>query len=207
MAKGEVKWAAQVGKQLSEIYHTGHIDLDYRVWDDLRFPATSTRSAAGAPGFTAFTGGILALMFDKSTDEQVYLNAQMPHAWATGTNIHPHVHWSPMDDQATAKVVWGLEYSIGQSNGPMSAPVIITGSTTLNGVDLTGGIHYITELGGTGGIDMSSYTGLSTMVICRLFRDANHGDDNYDNDAALFEFDLHYEIDTMGSWQEYTKKL
>jgi len=41
------------------------------------------------------------------------------------------------------------------------------------------------------------------MLLCRVFRDI--ANDNFDDDAALFEIDFHYEIDALGSKEETTK--
>ena len=43
---------------------------------------------------------------------------------------------------------------------------------------------------------------LSSMLVCRLYRSAS---DSYGGDAGLLEIDFHYEIDSDGSRQEYTK--
>ena len=51
----------------------------------------------------------------------------------------------------------------------------------------------------------STQDGISSMICCRLFRDATNEADTYEGDAGLLEFDLHYIIDTLGSREEYTK--
>lgn len=54
---------------------------------------------------------------------------------------------------------------------------------------------------------MTGVNTVSSMLACRLFRDATGagGTDDLDNDAGVLEFDFHYEIDTMGSRSEYLK--
>jgi len=44
---------------------------------------------------------------------------------------------------------------------------------------------------------------ISSMLICRLFRDVS--EDDYNNDAAFLEFDIHYEINSVGSKTETVK--
>jgi len=39
------------------------------------------------------------------------------------------------------------------------------------------------------------------MMLVKLYRD----DNTYTGDALTFQFDIHYEIDTVGSRQEYVK--
>lgn len=47
---------------------------------------------------------------------------------------------------------------------------------------------------------------ISSMLICRLFRNSSHADDTFTGKSAyLLEFDLHFEVDTMGSRTETAK--
>ena len=43
------------------------------------------------------------------------------------------------------------------------------------------------------------------MLLCRVFRNSSHADDDLAQDAFAFEIDFHYQLDTMGSRQEYVK--
>jgi hypothetical protein len=54
---------------------------------------------------------------------------------------------------------------------------------------LEGGKNYIA---GTG-------QGISSMLVCRLHRDAGKGADTLAAAVAFLEFDVHFEIDTLGS--------
>jgi len=54
------------------------------------------------------------------------------------------------------------------------------------------------------GIDGTGKT-LSSMLICRLYRDPADAADTYPQDVAFLQFDVHYEIDSLGSETEYGK--
>ena len=43
------------------------------------------------------------------------------------------------------------------------------------------------------------------MLVCRLFRDPADNADTYPQDIAFLQFDIHYEIDSLGSSKEYIK--
>jgi hypothetical protein len=47
----------------------------------------------------------------------------------------------------------------------------------------------------------------NSMLLCRVFRDATgtRGTDDYTSDAGLLEIDFHYQLDSLGSNEEYTK--
>ncbi len=57
------------------------------------------------------------------------------------------------------------------------------------------------------GFDAISGTGkgISSMLICRLFRDVSDPNDTYGADAFVLEFDFHFQIDAPGSFQATSK--
>lgn len=182
------------------------------VWDDLRVPVTSTKlGGTKDPNFAKIidngsgSQGLFAYLFDATTEEEVYFACQLPHGWKYETSIHPHVHWSPVaNGSAGQKVCWGLEYSIQSINGLFGNSTIIYGDSISGNADpLIADTHYLTPLPeiSTTGIDS-----VSAMILCRLFRDAtgSGGTDSYAADVALLEFDFHYELDRIGSSNEYS---
>jgi hypothetical protein len=54
-------------------------------------------------------------------------------------------------------------------------------------------------------ITAAAITGVSSMIVCRLYRNATDAADTYDTAAALLEFDFHYPIDAIGSTSELIK--
>ena len=69
---------------------------------------------------------------------------------------------------------------------------------------LVAGRHYLTEIGDISG---SGKTNVSSMLVCRVFRDAGGTlkTDDYGDLAGLLEIDFHYERDSDGSREEYIK--
>jgi hypothetical protein len=79
---------------------------------------------------------------------------------------------------------------------------MITGNTPIDEcLPATAFKHLLTPLPTMSGSGKT----LSSMIICRLYRDADAGADDFAYDAGLFEIDFHYQIDSDGSRQEYTK--
>jgi len=170
------------------------------AWDDIRIAGLSVRTNASAPGLITLTGGLLVYGFDgTSTLEQAYFAIQMPHNYKTGTNIHPHVHWAK-STAATGNVAWFLEYTMAASN------VVFPAATTISAVgtasSATAWVHTMTDLPDITGTPLSA---LSSMFIGRIYRDPADGADTYEADAGLLEFDLHYQVDGLGSDAETTK--
>jgi len=176
------------------------------VWDDLRVPMTSTsKGGSKDPDFEVIrdngssSQGIFAEQFSNSTEQELYFVVQLPHNYKLGTNLHPHVHW--LVDSAPAggtTVRWGLEYSlvnIGDAM-PESTIIYITAEDPVTQYK-----HILSEFPA---IDCSSINNISTMLVCRIFRDV--ANDDFADDAALLEFDFHYEIDSIGSDGELVKR-
>ncbi len=182
-------------------------------WDDLRIAATATKLGGSKdPDFTLFkknlagtSQGVFLYWFDAATEQEIYFAAQMPHGW-NRTAISPHVHWTPAatadGTPANQAVVWGLEYSWAEIGAVFPVTTIITTATHFpNDANVVAGKHYLSEFPD---IEASaSVDGLSSMLICRLFRDATAAEDTYEHDAGLLEIDFHYQMDQPGSKQEY----
>lgn len=205
----------RIGDGVNNTYIEADGSLSYEGtatrYDDLRVPVFSTsRDGSNPPDFYWFqdtsggggsgSQGVFAYWFSGSTQEEVYFIVQMPHGWKEGTDIYPHVHWSAKTNVGTNTVQWGLEYSWGNVGATIGASTIITGNTPIAAVGSVDAYkHAVTPLGTISGLNKN----LSSLLICRLFRDA--GSDSYGADAALFEIDFHYQIDSDGSRGQFTK--
>ena len=181
-------------------------------YDDMKVPVMSTRNDGSKPPLMYWfqdtsggTGdgsqGVFAAWFNKDNEKELYFMVQMPHGWKEGTDIYPHVHWSAKTALGETKVQWGLEYTWANVADTMGATTMITGNTIIAACDGSAYQHMITPL------PMMSGTGktLSSMIICRVYRDADAGADDFAEDAGLFEIDFHYQIDSDGSREPFTK--
>lgn len=173
------------------------------VWEDLRVPLNAAKAAGTKqPGWEAWINGLFLYWFDPSTEEEVWFAVQLPHAWA-GSAVTPHVHWTPKvtadGDPVNQTVEWGLEYTWIDVGGDFAASSTIYGKASIpNDANIVANRHYMTNLPSIN--PSASQDGLSSMLVCRLFRNATDAsDDTYENDAGLLEFDIHYEVDMLGS--------
>ena len=169
------------------------------VWDDVRVPGLLTKIGASAPTLIAVSSSNLQVYaFDgAATLEQVFFTIQMPHSYKLGTTIHPHVHWAPTT-ASTGDVVWQLEYAMADINGTISSETLITATDAASTVAWQ---HQYADVGNL----TSTFSDVSGIIMGRLYRDPSDGDDTFGNDAAFLEFDVHFEIDTVGSRAETSK--
>lgn len=166
-------------------------------WEDLRFPADgiSIFGFGSDPSRDTVDG---LLEFDPDSTERVFVTAQMPHGWKEGSEISPHVHWSPTDTD-TGNVLWRLEYQMANIDGTF--PGTWTALDILDAGDGTADKHQIAEWAA---IDMAGME-MSCIIKFKISRIGGGPSDTYTADAKMLEFDIHYQIDSAGSRQEYVK--
>lgn len=185
------------------------------VWDDfLVNPDATSRGGSNVPvwggsGATAFkkngsSQGVFLWMFSASTEQEVYFTVQLPHKYKVGTDLYPHVHWTTATGTPTrTNVAWGLEYTVVKIGGTYPNTIIATGNSVIGGIPTITGVgqHLITSLPVISGSGID----ISTIIVCRLFRNVTDANDTFANEVGLLSMDFHYEIDTEGSRSEFTK--
>lgn len=185
--------------------HTGFLEITSTVYDDMRVPATNFQVGASAPDLAAFgpSGNLLAYAFagTGAIVEQAFFNLQMSHKYKLGTNLIAHIHWAPTTADA-GNVVWQLEYFWADELGTYGAPTTITITDASDGTPWKHQIADFPVIAASAGKGDS----ISSILVCRLFRDPAHASDTYEQDASVLEFDLHYQVDTIGSRGEHSKR-
>ena len=169
---------------------TGTEDTDFE-WIDghIGTPSTSSR-------------GVILKFFSPTVENEVYFEIQFPHARKLDSELRPHVHWTPAANGGEDEsVVWGLEYTWASFAEVFSNTTIIKTDAPIPNEDLIKGKHYISNFPAISGEGKE----LSSMMVCRLFRDVSNANDTFNDFAGLLEFDIHFQIDSTGSRQEYIK--
>jgi hypothetical protein len=196
------------------------LELSQVVWDDLRVPLERGQIAGGnTPTWTQFKDngaasvGVFAYSFaDQAVagnEEEVFFSAHMPHTYKQGTDLKFHVHWSPAVSGGLNEFVkWGLEYTWVNIDGTFGNTAIATSdassgatATTSGDTTLTADKHYLTEIATITGTSKN----IGSMLICRIFRNSSDATDDLAQAAFAFEADFHFQVDTLGSRQEYVK--
>ena len=177
-------------------------------WEDLRNPAASAGPGATNPVYAQFrrnagntSAGVYAQRFaDPGAGAEgmdLMFDVQHSHAMKTGSIISPHIHWSPNDANA-GDVGWGIEYTEANIYGvfPVTTSELVAVAAS--------GVQYSHDLAEFSDIVNANRT-ISGMMKFRVYRSDVGNIDTYAAVVWLHEFDVHYEIDTIGSRQEYIK--
>lgn len=173
------------------------------TWDDLRFPAqginppgqVSDPDIEGATGFS---------LFDSNSTETLGGAAQLPHSWREGTALIPHVHWTKTSS-ASGDVLWQLDYEIknpGETFAGTYANQLQVSSTVGGTPD--GDTEWEHLISSFGEIEVPDCL-ISCVMLWKVSRVGGDAADTYGADARLLEYDIHYQIDDLGSKQQFTK--
>jgi len=189
------RFQAGIGENATRFTEHGHQTMEgtATVWEDLRFPAQGINPPGQVSDPDIDTDG--TLLFDKAGTELVAGVAQLPHSWKEGSAVSAHVHWCPTDAD-TGDVKWQLEYSVASING------VFPGDTTISVLDTAAGTAETHQMAVFSDISLTGHT-ISCIMKWKLSRIG--GDDDYNADARLLEFDIHYEIDSIGSREVSSK--
>ncbi len=174
-------------------------------WDDLRVTLDKGSNAASLDYLTGSSGPQIWYFRNNEGVEAMSFTVQLPHGWKEGSTIHPHLHWLPKAT-TTGNIEWNFEYSWANYDPvtPEVFPVITTSTVTATG-PFTARTHSITSLtAGNTGIDGTGKK-ISSILICRIWRNSSNSNDTYSADAGVLFVDFHIQVDGYGSHQEYIK--
>lgn len=177
--------------------------LTTTVWDDYVVPIVGANATgASAPALIkvnddgAGSTGVFAYNFIHTAEREVMFILQLPHRVKAGTSVKPHIHWEA-GTAGAGNVIWGLEYVISNIGVAAGGTTIIkTAATATSGAVKTQQITGFPEIVGTNIKE-------STLINCRLFRDATNVLDTYAAGAIALNFDIHFRVEKLGSVEEY----
>lgn len=174
-------------------------------WDDLRVTLDNGTNAAQLGYLSGSSGPQIWYFRYNQGVEAMSFTVQLPHSWKEGTTIYPHLHWAPKSS-GTGNVEWNFEYTWANYDAatPQVFPAITTNTVVSTG-PFTANTHSITALSASNsGIDGTGKK-ISSILICRIWRDSGTSGDTYNYDAGVLFVDFHIQIDSWGSREEYVK--
>lgn len=184
---------------------TVRMDDEAMVWDDLRVTMDKGSSSASLEYFSGSSGPQIWYFRNNASLEAMSFTAQLPHNWKEGTTIYPHLHWAPRASES-GNIEWNFDYT--WANYDPTTPVAFPATTTITVVStgpFTANTHRITALT-TGNAGLTATNKLiSSILVCRIWRNSSNTNDTYADDAGLLFIDFHYQLDTFGSRETFSK--
>lgn len=168
-------------------------------WDDLVNDASKIR-VQGTVNITVdennnglnFTTGATTNL----TDDHLWLTIQMPHGWNTNTSISPHIHFIQTATDQTN--MWLLRYKATKLGDTVPADWTVLETTSNQFTYSAGSINQVAEF--TNHISAAEL-GISALLDVKIYRFGTRGTGT----VLLKQFDIHYQRDSFGSNDEYSK--
>lgn len=186
------------------------IELVETVWDDLRIvPGAFSFLGAADPTLSAWQpggSGTTFRVYKFQKNDEVFASCQMPHKYKEGADLEFHIHWTPCDrgnEESGNYVGWKIDYTVANLDGTFGSSSTVDLSDACSGTDDYHEISSSVTVSGTG-------LTISHILMLRIYRSDTGADDTWigttaTQSPALLEFDIHFEIDTIGSRQERVK--
>ncbi|HMT73171.1 MAG TPA: hypothetical protein PKA77_03830 [Chitinophagaceae bacterium] len=174
-------------------------------WDDLRVTLDKGSNSAALDYLSGSSGPQIWYFRNNQGVESMSFTVQLPHSWKEGTTIYPHLHWTPRSS-GTGNVEWNFEYTWANydETTPQVFPAITT-NTVLSTGPFTANTHNITALSASNNGIVATGKKISSILICRIWRNSGNTADTYNSDAGVLFVDFHIQIDSWGSREEYIK--
>lgn len=169
------------------------INIDI-MYNDLKFPFTRDKQGQLSKPDFDFTN--IGLLFPQNDATEIaYMVGQFSHARKNGSDIYPHVHF--LQDGVTTPI-FKIDYRwYKQGDDPTGGFTTLTASSFV--FTYTSGS--IMQVAVFPTIDGSNIDDISSMIEIKFYRD----DNVVSGDVLTKEFDIHYEIDSLGSGQKFIK--
>jgi len=153
------------------------------------------------PTLSDFRNGLYLWAFGGATGitEGMFV-VNIGHTIKKDTDLTFSIHWTHNISSPTGDIKWNIDYTIARSAGAGSfaAPTTLSSTQTVNA-----GSQYMHHVSG----DMViSGTNIeiepSTMLICRMWRDADDVADTFVSDAYFINAELHYTKSRTGTLEK-----
>jgi len=179
-------------------------------WEDMRIvPGAFTFPGAADPVLDSWQpggSGTTFMVYVFAKNDYVNATCQIPHTYKQGSDLKPHIHWTPRNRGVSENgnnVGWKVDYSIANPDGTFGPSITVDLQDTCNGVNHR---HEITRSGIISGTGIQ----ISSILQLKIYRSDTGADDTWAGTIAsqlpaLLEFDIHFEINELGSEQELIK--
>lgn len=188
----------------------GHVSLvgEATVWDEVSqsFAGKRILESAGRVDYNFIDLTVDFSATARYPEEPVGIVLQTLHARKEGSDIRPHIHWM-QDSDVTPNIL--VEYRFCNNGGVPTAWVLKALTATDNMFPYVAGAQQITEFNLPEGHGLT--LALSGTFECKIYRDSLNtsglfaGADTYSGVWKAKYYDMHIQMDSLGSREEFVK--
>jgi len=174
--------------------------------DELQDLTIETKNNPSSNITDDITEGTVSWSDSADLNDYAFMNIQINHDWKIGTTVYPHIHWFQNQNNS---VNWLVQYRWQVNEAAKTTAWTDLAMDSLAFTYSSGALNQISHT--AAGLTPPVGAGLSDILQCRLIRDTNNdsgefsGTDAYTGDADAMNFDIHVQINTLGSRQEFIK--
>jgi hypothetical protein len=172
------------------------------VWDDIVVTTNSVRFGGAAPVSEQLYKGGLVASFASGADNYLYFTLELPHSYKEGTDLLIHFHYVlPVAGSGVGveNIKFDLSFCPAYNNGVFGTPDT-TGTVTVDVQNVAADDMQLSALHTITGTNLK----ISDTILCNIKRDTGVANP-YGQDIYMIEVDAHYQVDTIGSRQQFIK--
>lgn len=208
-------YAARLGSQTGGNYTNVESDGTLQAfgnatcWRDELQPLTALRITSPSNDFVLSDteASVICKASARYPTDFIYTNIQLNHDWVLGTEIHPHLHWWQV---SSATPNWLIGYR-WQRQGQIKTTDWTLAKWQTNEFTYTAGtLNQITEFEVI--TPPVNYNQVSDILQIKFYRDYTNVSTKFTGndpatgiDVQAVQFDIHMQVDMLGSHQEYIK--
>jgi len=192
-----------------QFLHDKAVGLGTANWKDMKAPFIPALLDSNATNYD-FDSSLLGISFHSDArypNEIVRYIFQVNHDWKIGSDIDFHIHWF----QSQAAIPNFLIQYRWYDNGTTSIPSWTNLYTPTQAFTYSSGT--LLQISDFGTVSPTSISGVSSFIDVLFYRDTDDDSELFGavdpvaTDVTIKELDIHLQIDSIGSDEEYSKSF
>ena len=185
------------GSSALDMFNGSSVAREPSGWNDILGEINIKGSGAQDPTWATIRDGLNGYRFSATAINEVQTQFHIGHDYKPGGSVLLHVHWLTTGTN-TGICRWGFEYSIAKGYN-QGADSVFPASTIVYVEEAgvaTAYVHHVSEISAS--VTLTNVEP-DSLILCRVFRDANHVNDTLTDPAFLLKVDAHYETDRVAT--------
>lgn len=166
------------------------------VWDDLNYDPTRSGGPAATRPDTVTINSVFHVEFTSANNQLCGAVGELPHKYKLGTTLSPHAHvfLKAGESSGTTGVTFTIYWELRQTTGITSGNSAMS-ATSAQLAGATGGNKFNIEA-----TDFAGSAEIGAQLALTIARTAGDA-----GDVVVTTYGVHYQIDTIGSREEFIK--